>query len=52
VLADEIDVRRSYWLLVHEDLRQVARVDAVCRFLTQVLRDNDNLMTGIQEQLT
>ena len=47
VLADEIKVTRSYWLLVHEDLRHVARIDAVCRFLTRVLRDNENLMTGV-----
>ena len=46
VLADEVTVSRSYWLLVHEDLRHVARIDAVCRFLTQLLRDNENLMTG------
>jgi hypothetical protein len=33
-------------LLVHEDLRNVARVDAVCRFLTQLLRGNKKLMMG------
>ena len=46
VLADQIWVDRSYWLLVHEDLRQVARVDAVCQFLTQLLRGNKALMMG------
>lgn len=46
VLPDQIWVDRTYWLLVHEDLRQVARVDAVCQFLTRVLRDNGALMMG------
>jgi len=46
VLPQAIWVDRSYWLLVHEDLRQVARVDAVCRFLTRLLRDNKALMMG------
>jgi DNA-binding transcriptional LysR family regulator len=46
VLPDQIWVDRSYWLLVHEDLRHVARVDAVCQFLTQLLRGNKALMMG------
>ena len=46
VLADEIGVDRSYWLLVHEDLRHVARVEAVCDFLTRMLRVNRRLMMG------
>jgi len=47
VLPDQIRVDRTYWLLVHEDLRQVARVYAVCQFLTRVLRDNKTLMMGL-----
>ena len=46
VLADEISVERTYWLLVHEDLRHVARVDAVCKFLTRILRPDNELMMG------
>ena len=46
VLHEQIWVDRSYWLLVHEDLRQVARVDAVCQFLTRLLRDNKSRMMG------
>lgn len=46
VLPDEILVQRSFWLMVHEDLRDVARVDAVCRFITGLLRDNEALMMG------
>ncbi len=46
VRPGQIWVDRTYWLLVHEDLRQVARVDAVCQFLTRLLRDNKALMMG------
>jgi len=46
VLPAEISVERTYWLLVHEDLRHVARVDAVCRFLTRILGENPRLMMG------
>lgn len=48
VLADQISVERGYWLQVHEDLRQVARVDAVCQFLTKLLRSETSLMTGAE----
>ena len=46
ILPQQISVERSYWLLVHEDLRQVARVDAVCCFLTDILGENPRLMMG------
>ena len=46
ILPDRISVERSYWLLVHEDLRQVARVAAVCEFLTEVLGRDPGLMMG------
>ncbi len=46
ILPDEVSVERAYWLVVHEDLRTVARVDAVCRFLTRILGENPALMMG------
>ena len=46
VLPEQISVERTYWLLVHEDLRHVARVDAVCKFLTGILGHNPALMMG------
>lgn len=46
VLADQISVMREYWLLVHEDLRNVARIDAVCRFITAVVRRNEMRFIG------
>ena len=46
VLPTQVSVERTYWLLVHEDLRHVARVDAVCDFLTRTLSGNPRLMMG------
>ena len=46
VLPGQVSVERTYWLLVHEDLRHVARVDAVCQFLTRILRQDPALMMG------
>ena len=46
VMPEQISVERSYWLLVHEDLRHVARVDAVCQFLTRILSEDPALMMG------
>jgi DNA-binding transcriptional LysR family regulator len=46
VLPEQVSVERTYWLLVHEDLRHVARVDAVCQFLTGILGHNPGLMMG------
>jgi hypothetical protein len=47
VLPKQISVERTYWLVVHEDLRHVARVDAVCKFLTGILSENSRLMMGV-----
>ncbi|WP_321396595.1 LysR family transcriptional regulator [Emcibacter sp.] len=46
ILSDEISVGRQYWLMVHEDLHKVARIDAVCKFLTDLFRQNQHLMLG------
>ena len=49
VLPRKVFVERTYWLLVHEDLRHVARVDAVCQFLTRILGRDRALMMGADE---
>ncbi len=46
ILPEQVSVERTYWLLVHEDLRHVARVDAVCQFLTRILSQDPALMMG------
>ena len=46
ILREEVEVRREYWLVVHEDLRHVARVEAVCDFLTELMQENQALLLG------
>lgn len=38
VLADAVEVRRTYWMVLHSDLQRVPRVRAVIDFLSDVLR--------------
>ena len=33
VLADSVAIHRSFWLVVHRDMRKLARVDAFIRWL-------------------
>jgi DNA-binding transcriptional LysR family regulator len=37
VLADEVEVRRSYWLVLHEDQQRLPRVRAVIDFLDEIV---------------
>lgn len=46
VLRNDVEIKREFWLVVHEDLRHVARVEAVCDFLTQLLKQNQALLMG------
>ena len=36
VLPAEVDIRRTFWLVVHRDARQLARVDAFIRWLVDL----------------
>lgn len=47
ILPQDIYIDRAYWLVVHEDLRHVARVDAVCRFLTRLMKEQHDRMMGL-----
>lgn len=38
VMADQIQAKRTFWLLVHADLRRIPRVRAVAGFLTRLAR--------------
>lgn len=40
LMADEIEVMRSYWLIFHADQQRLPRVRAVIDFLDQLVRDN------------
>jgi DNA-binding transcriptional LysR family regulator len=47
LLPGQISGTRDYWLVVPEDLRGVARIDAVCRYLVAVCRaERAVLMAG------
>jgi DNA-binding transcriptional LysR family regulator len=40
LMADEIEVIRSYWLIFHADQQRLPRVRAVIDFLDELVRDN------------
>lgn len=40
VLADEVELRRNYWMICHHDLRNVPRVRTVIDFLFNIVRNN------------
>ena len=40
ILENDICVRRSFWLAVHEDLHQLPRIRAVIQFLTSLAQQN------------
>ena len=46
LLEEKIDIRREFWLVVHEDLRHVARVEAVCDFLTELMKEHQPALLG------
>lgn len=46
LLADEFDVALDLWLLVHRDLRPVARIGVVFEFLVEALRRDRDRFTG------
>ena len=35
IMPDEMEIMRSFWLVSHADMRQLARIDAVTRWLKQ-----------------
>ncbi|MFS0737840.1 LysR substrate-binding domain-containing protein [Sphingomonas sp. 1P06PA] len=37
VMADSIEIRRSFWLVTHADVRRLARIEAVGRWLRSVV---------------
>ncbi len=46
ILPEKIFATREYWMVVHEDLRDLARIQAVSCFFTEVIKkEQDRLMT-------
>ena len=44
LLPEQIEIRRSFWLVVHDDMRRIARVEAVMEWLGQVLHQAADLL--------
>ena len=40
VLAGEVELKRSYWMICHHDLRNVPRVRTVIDFLFKIVRSD------------
>ena len=49
LLAEDFDVALDLWLLVHRDLRPMARIGVVFEFLAEALRRDRALFTGSPE---
>ena len=47
ILPKEINIKREYWMIVHENLFQLKRVKVVCKFLTKIIKENRFLETSI-----
>lgn len=46
VLEREVALTRSFWLVVHRDVRRLARVDAFVRWIVQLVASNRPLLWG------
>ena len=47
ILSKKIFATREYWMVVHEDLYKLARVQAVSRFFTDVIKKEQDRLMGI-----
>ena len=47
ILPQEISVTREYWMVVHEDMSQLARVRAVSTFFTEVIKGEQKRLMHI-----
>lgn len=46
VLPEEIVIKRSFWMLYHEDLRQLKRIELFSNFLKNKLEQRQEIMMG------
>lgn len=46
LVLPEVTIWREYWLVTHEDLRSVARIQAVSRFIVDQVEANQALLRG------
>lgn len=50
ILVGTASVQRDIWLGIHEDLVHISRVNAVRRFITNLVRKDQLFLAGIEEQ--
>lgn len=43
VLEDEFQLTKTFWLLVHEDIRRLARVQATMKFISESVKSSRNM---------
>lgn len=46
VLPDAVRLKRTFWLVVHKDVRRIARIDAFVEWLGEVFRRDYDLIAG------
>jgi DNA-binding transcriptional LysR family regulator len=46
ILPSHANVVRELWMVVHEDLRHIARIDAVINFITDLVANNKSTLMG------
>jgi len=46
VLPEAVDIQRSFWLVVHRDVRRIARIDRFIAWLDATIGDLKPLMLG------
>ncbi len=51
VLPDEVEVVRDLWLAAHEDLAHLARIQAVCRFMSKLILINQPTLMASDDAL-
>jgi DNA-binding transcriptional LysR family regulator len=43
VLPDQVQIKRTFWLCVHADLRRLTRIRVLCEFITNEMRSSSDI---------
>lgn len=46
ILEGQVSIRRSFWIVVHDDLRRSARIEAVITWLDALVREQGGILLG------
>src|SRR3546814_5084171 len=44
ILPDDVEITRNFWMVIHRDVRHLARVDAFVRWLDAIVNDERALL--------